>query len=60
MVERGRDGLLPVRRDRFRGLCGVEAGRQFVGCELKASYWRTAVENLRNLDAQGTLLAVGR
>jgi hypothetical protein len=26
-------------------------GRRGVGCELKPSYWRTAVENLRRLDA---------
>lgn len=27
-------------------------GRRAVGCELKPSYWRTAVNNLRDLDAQ--------
>ena len=38
------------------GYVAVKHGRQFVGCELKASYWATAVENLRNLDRQGSLL----
>jgi hypothetical protein len=27
-------------------------GRYGIGCELKPSYWRTAVDNLRNLDAE--------
>ena len=27
-------------------------GRRAVGCELKPSYWRTAVANMRDLDAQ--------
>lgn len=34
---------------------GVEAirhGRRFVGCELKPSYWRTAVDNLRVAEQQ--------
>ncbi|HEY0239576.1 MAG TPA: site-specific DNA-methyltransferase [Friedmanniella sp.] len=28
----------------------VRLGRRGIGCELKASYWRTAVDNLRRLD----------
>lgn len=28
------------------GVVSVEWGRQFVGCELKASYWRTAAANI--------------
>lgn len=28
----------------------VKLGRRAVGCELKPSYWRTAVDNLRRLD----------
>lgn len=27
-------------------------GRRAIGCELKPSYWRTAVQNLRDLDAE--------
>lgn len=30
----------------------VKLGRRGVGCELKPSYWRTAVDNLRELDAE--------
>ena len=30
----------------------VKLGRQFTGIELKASYWQTAVSNLRALDAE--------
>ena len=30
----------------------VKNGRKAVGCELKPSYWRTAVDNLRNLEAE--------
>ncbi len=30
----------------------VKLGRKGMSCELKASYWRTAVENMRRLDAE--------
>ena len=30
----------------------VELGRRAVGCELKPSYWRTAVDNLTRLEAE--------
>ena len=30
------------------GYEAIKLGRRFVGCELKPSYWRTAVDNLRN------------
>ncbi len=30
----------------------VRLGRYGIGCELKPSYWRTAVDNLRRLDAE--------
>lgn len=30
----------------------VQRGRRAIGCELKPSYWRTAVDNLRGLDAE--------
>ena len=34
------------------GYVSLKQGRRFVGCELKASYWKTATENLRSLTAQ--------
>lgn len=37
------------------GYVALKQGRRFVGCELKASYWATAVENLRSLTAQTEL-----
>ena len=30
----------------------VKNGRRAIGCELKPSYWRTGVDNLRNLDRE--------
>jgi DNA modification methylase len=33
----------------------VRLGRYGIGCELKPSYWRAAVNNLKNLDAEMTL-----
>jgi DNA modification methylase len=34
------------------GVVAVQQGRRFVGCELKASYWQTAVETLQAIEAQ--------
>lgn len=34
------------------GYVAVKHGRRFVGCELKASYWRTACENIRAAEQQ--------
>lgn len=34
------------------GYIALKHGREFVGIELKASYWKTAAENLRNATAQ--------
>jgi len=34
------------------GFEAVRLGRRFVGCELKASYWRTAVTNLERAEHQ--------
>jgi len=39
------------------GYVAIEMDRRFVGVELKASYYRQAVENLRNAGRQGDLLA---
>jgi len=43
------------------GYVSIEQGRRFVGCELKPSYWRTAVTNLRRAAADrdsGSLLDI--
>ncbi|MEJ7783398.1 MAG: DNA methyltransferase [Solirubrobacteraceae bacterium] len=37
------------------GYVAVKHGRRFVGIELKASYWKTAVENLRAVEAQASM-----
>lgn len=45
------------------GVVSIEQGRRFVGIELKASYWRDAVENLRDaerLASQPALLEISR
>lgn len=34
------------------GWASIKAGRRFVGCELKESYWRQAVRNLTDAEAQ--------
>lgn len=34
------------------GYQAVRLGRRFVGCELKASYWQTAVNNLRKAEME--------
>lgn len=39
------------------GYVSVEMGRRYIGVELKASYFRQAVQNLKNADRQGDLLA---
>ena len=33
------------------GYISVKLGRQFVGCELKPSYWKAAVGNLTQAEA---------
>ncbi len=37
------------------GVVAVQMGRRFIGIELKQSYYRMAVENLRDIDRQSTL-----
>jgi DNA modification methylase len=34
------------------GYCSVKMGRRFVGSELKTSYWKTAIDNLRRADVE--------
>lgn len=36
------------------GYVSILNGRRFIGCELKASYWRQAVANLRRAEAEVT------
>lgn len=33
------------------GYVAIKLGRRFIGCELKPAYWRTAVRNLREMEA---------
>ena len=44
---RGETVLSPFGGIGSEGVVAVERGRRFVGCELKPSYWQTAVNNLR-------------
>jgi DNA modification methylase len=34
------------------GFCSVKMGRRFVGSELKTSYWKTAIDNLRRAEVE--------
>lgn len=49
---RGETVLSPFAGIGSEGVVAVELGRRFVGCELKPSYWRTAVDNLRAAEAE--------
>lgn len=37
------------------GFVALKAKRRFIGCELKPSYWATAVENLQRAEAEASL-----
>jgi hypothetical protein len=37
------------------GYVTIQQGRRFVGCELKPSYWRTAVDNLNRAEYEANL-----
>ena len=37
------------------GVVSVQHGRRFIGCELKPSYWQTAVRNLEKAEAEANL-----
>jgi DNA modification methylase len=37
------------------GVVSIRHGRRFVGCELKPSYWNSAVENLRRAEYEANL-----
>lgn len=47
---RGETVLSPFAGIGSEGVEAVRHGRRFVGCELKASYWKTACENLAAVD----------
>ena len=49
MVEPRRDGADAVHGRRLRGLRAGSLGRRGVGIELKPSYYRQAVKNMRAL-----------
>lgn len=51
----GETVLSPFAGIGSEGVVSVQHDRRFVGCELKASYWRTAVDNLRAVESQTTL-----
>lgn len=38
------------------GYQAIKFGRRFIGCELKESYWRVAVKNLRKATAETTVV----
>ena len=50
-----RTGRAAIFWDCGLGKTFAQHGRKFVGCELKPSYWATAVENLRTAEGQLTL-----
>lgn len=49
---KGETVLSPFAGIGSEGVVSVRQGRRFVGCELKASYWRTARENLLAAEQQ--------
>lgn len=51
-TSRGETVLSPFAGIGSEGHEAVRLGRRFVGCELKASYWRTAVDNLRAAESE--------
>ena len=58
---RGELVLSPFGGIGSEGVVSIQQGRRFVGCELKPSYWRTAVANLRRAENEaraGTLFEV--
>jgi DNA modification methylase len=55
---RGETVLSPFAGIGSEGWVSVKHGRRFVGVELKPSYWRTAVENLRRAEYEASLPAL--
>jgi len=54
---RGETVLSPFAGIGSEGYVAVGAGRRFIGTELKASYWHTAVDNLRRAEAEAETAA---
>lgn len=52
---RGETVVSPFAGIGSEGHEAVRLGRRFVGCELKASYWRTAVKNLERAEHEASL-----
>ena len=52
---RGETVLSPFGGIGSEGYEAVKLGRRFVGCELKPSYWRTAVKNLQLAEHEASL-----
>lgn len=52
---RGETVLSPFAGIGSEGYVAVMQGRRFVGCELKPSYWQTAVRNLREVEQRASM-----
>ncbi len=52
---RGETVLSPFAGIGSEGVVALQHGRRFVGCELKASYWQTAVANLEEAERAAAL-----
>lgn len=52
---KGETVLSPFAGIGSEGVVTVQQGRQFVGCELKPSYWKTACDNIRMAAGQMVL-----
>lgn len=49
---RGETVLSPFAGIGSEGVESIKHGRKFVGCELKPSYWSTAIENLKQAESE--------
>lgn len=52
---KGETVLSPFGGIGSEGYVSISQGRRFVGCELKPSYWRTGVENLKRAEYEASL-----
>lgn len=51
----GETVLSPFAGIGSEGYVAIERGRKFIGCELKASYWKTATRNLKDAEYKVSL-----
>lgn len=51
----GETVLSPFAGIGSEGFVSIQHGRRFIGCELKPSYWQTAVRNLQRAEAEANL-----